>query len=95
MVDQQDQADQTAYVRPRSTDNKIADAGFICGFLGLLSVWVPFVGLILSALGVILGAIGIGEACRYLGNGKYMGLAGVVLGATSIIMFIALVRTAG
>ena len=94
MTEQQVQAESRPVpVQQQSTSNKMADTAFICGFLGLLSFWVPFLGVILAALGIAFGIIGFGHASSVFGNGRVLAILGIALGATTLLItFVAVNR---
>jgi hypothetical protein len=83
---------------PQSQEgNGMAVAGMVLGIISLVLCWVPFLTWILSLLGIIFGALGIGKGNK-VGKGKGMAIAGLVcaiLGAIlSIIIFILALRAA-
>lgn len=49
-------------------------ASMVLGIIGIVMFWVPFLNLILSAMAVIFGAVGIKT------QGKGMAIAGLVMG---------------
>jgi len=64
-------------------------AGFVLGLLGLIFCWVPFLGLILCALGIIFGAIGINKPKKGLAiAGLAMGLVGGIIAIIVTSVFI-------
>lgn len=67
----------------------MAVAGMVLGIIALVLCWIPFLGWILGLLGVIFGGVGIGKANR-VGKGKGAAVAGLVCGALSIVIGIAL-----
>jgi len=64
--------------------NGLGVAGFVTGLLGLILFWVPVLGLILGALGIILGGVAI-SASRKLGASNGLGIAGLVLGIVALV----------
>lgn len=70
---------------------------FICGLLGLIFCWVPFIGLILSILGIVfysrqkkIQQTGLATA------GLVLGILGTIGGAIYILIFIsAIIMTWG
>lgn len=80
---------QPVYLQPAPT-NGAGVAGFVCGLLGLLFLWVPYAGLILGLLGVILSGVGISNSKRtHAGSG--LAVAGLVLGIIAVGIFVILV----
>ena len=66
--------------------NGMATAGMICGIIGIVLCWFPFLGLIAGLLGIVFGAIGMSRAGR-LGNvGKGAAITGLVCGIMSFFM---------
>ncbi|MBA2539144.1 MAG: DUF4190 domain-containing protein [Deltaproteobacteria bacterium] len=66
--------------------NGMATAGMICGIVGIVLCWFPFLGLIAGLLGIVFGAIGMSRAGR-LGNlGKGAAITGLVCGILSFFM---------
>jgi hypothetical protein len=78
----------------QARSNGLGTAGFVTGLLGLILCWFPFLGVILSALGVILGGIGMSNGKKY-GSPTGLAVAGLVLGiiggVLSIIILSAVV----
>lgn len=64
--------------------NGVGTAGFVCGLVGLVLFWLPFVGLILSLLGAILGGAGMSSG-RKTGASTGLAVAGLVLGIVGLI----------
>ena len=54
------------------------------GLLGLILFWFPVLGLILGALGIVLGGVAI-SAWRKLGASNGLGIAGLVLGIFALV----------
>ena len=73
---------------PPQAVNALAVAGLAVGVVGLVTSWVPFVGVGLPVLAVALGAAGLGTAGR-TGRGRGQGVAAVVLGAVGVVVCIA------
>ncbi|HZZ97938.1 MAG TPA: DUF4190 domain-containing protein [Jatrophihabitantaceae bacterium] len=72
------------YGYPQQKSNPMGVAGFVCGLLGLVLFWFPFVGLILAVLGVALGAAGMSAGKRQ-GAATGLAVAGLVLGIIALI----------
>lgn len=68
----------------QTPSNGLGVGGFVCGLLGLIFFWVPFFGLVLGLLGLILGGAGISSG-RKSGAGIGLAIAGLVLGLVSLI----------
>jgi type II secretory pathway pseudopilin PulG len=66
--------------------NGMATAGMICGIVGILLCWFPFVGLIAGLLGIIFGAIGMSRAGRLYGAGRGAAITGLVCGILSFLL---------
>ena len=61
------------------------------GLLGLILFWFPVLGLILGALGIVLGGVAI-SASRKLRASNTLGIAGLVLGIVALVpVFLVLV----
>lgn len=65
---------------PKKGGKGLAIAALICGILGLVTCWVPFVGLILTIIGVVLGIIALVKK-----SSKGMAIAGLVCGGLGLI----------
>jgi len=68
----------------QAPSNGLGTAGSVTGLLGLILFWVPFVGLVLSVLGVVLGGTSIASG-RRKGAGSGLSVAGLVLGILSLV----------
>lgn len=66
--------------------NGMATAGMICGIVGIVLCWFPFIGLIAGLLGIVFGAIGMSKAGRLNGLGKGAGITGLVCGILSFFL---------
>lgn len=73
--------------------NGMGVTGFITGLLGFLFCWVPGLGLILGVLGVVFGGLGI-QAFRKRGQNNGLAIAGLVLGALAILVFVVIMIAA-
>jgi hypothetical protein len=67
----------------------MAVAGMVLGIIGLVLFWFPFVGWLVSLLGVIFGGVGIGKANK-VGKGKGAAIAGLVCGALGLVIGVVL-----
>jgi hypothetical protein len=80
--------------------NGIGIAGGVCGIVAVVLCWIPFVdyvSIVLGALAIIFGALGIRNANAHGGGGKGMAITGVVTGIVALvisILFLAIVYTA-
>jgi hypothetical protein len=80
--------------------NGLGLAGGICGIVAVVLCWIPFVdyiSIVLGALGIIFGAIGIRHANERGGGSKGMAVTGVVTGIVALvisILFLAVVYAA-
>jgi membrane-bound ClpP family serine protease len=73
---------------PTATRNPgIGIAGFVCSLVGL---FIPGLGLI----GLILSIVGYRQAKRY-GMAKGLSITGIVLGAITIFIFLAILAAIG
>lgn len=67
--------------------NGLGIASLVLGILGLVLIWVPFLGFLLSLGAVILGGIAMKNT-----DSKGMAVAGLVLGIVSLaIMIVVLI----
>lgn len=74
-----------------SSSNGMGVAGFVTGLLGLLLSWlIPIGGLVLGALGIILGGVGVSQG-RKAGGRTGLATAGIVLGALAVVVAIVVV----
>jgi hypothetical protein len=80
--------------------NGLGLAGGICGIVAVVLCWIPFVdyiSIVLGALGIIFGALGIRYANERGGALKGMAITGVVTGIVALvisILFLAVVYAA-
>jgi hypothetical protein len=75
---------QSAFAGSPAPTNGMGVAGFVTGLLGLVLCWVPFLGLILAACGIILSGVGMAQAKR-TGASTGLAIAGLVLGILALI----------
>ncbi|PKM63162.1 MAG: hypothetical protein CVU97_01570 [Firmicutes bacterium HGW-Firmicutes-21] len=65
-----------------NSGNGMAVAALVCGILGIIGSFIPFVNyftLVLAILGIVFGAIGLKRA-KFSGKGEGLATAGLVLG---------------
>jgi hypothetical protein len=80
--------------------NGIGIAGGVCGIVAVVLCWIPFVdyvSIILGALAIIFGALGLRHANTHGGAGKGMAITGIVTGIVALVisvLFLAVVYTA-
>lgn len=69
-------------------------AGFVTGVVGLILCWIPFVGLIISGVGVALSAVALRQIRAARGSqglaiaGLVCGIIGAIIGLIILIAFI-------
>ncbi len=71
--------------------NGTATAGFICGLVAIILIWIPWVsliGIILGVIGLILSGLGLSQANKIAGSGRSMAIAGLVLSIIVVLIFI-------
>ena len=61
-------------------------AALVFGILGLVTCWVPFVGILLGLIGLILGIVSM---IKKSGN-KAFGLIGIVVGGIGMIICVVI-----
>jgi hypothetical protein len=92
------QQPQAYMVAPQG--NGLGIAGGVCGIVAVVLCWIPFVdyvSIVLGALAIIFGAIGIRHANAHGGGGKGMALTGVITGIVALVisvLFLAVVYAA-
>jgi hypothetical protein len=76
----------------------MAIAGFVCGLVGLILFWLPFLGLIIAGIGLVFGILGKLHANKHGGGNGGLAIAGAILGglgvAGGILIIIAIANTA-
>lgn len=75
---------QFAQAMPAS--NGVGTAGGVVGIIAAVLLWIPYIGLILGVIAVVLGAVGLSRSNRLYGAGKGMSIAGIVCGAVALIL---------
>jgi hypothetical protein len=68
------------------SNNGVAIAAFVAGVIAIVLSWIPLFDIVLAAPAVILGGLGISRANRTHGMGKGLAIAGLILGAISILV---------
>src|SRR3954453_12932888 len=71
-------------VAPQAPSNGIGIAGFVCGLVGLVLCWVPWLGLLLALVGIALSAVGISQG-KKKGASIGLAIAGLVCGIIAVI----------
>ncbi len=61
-------------------------AALLLGILTLVLFWVPFLGIILGIVAIVVGVVAHGRAKRINGSGRGTGLAGAILGLFGLIL---------
>jgi hypothetical protein len=80
--------------------NGLGVAGGVCGIVAVVLCWIPFVdylSVVLGALAIIFGALGIRNANARGGGGKGMAITGLVTGIVALVisvLFLAIIYTA-
>jgi hypothetical protein len=69
----------------------LAIAAFVLGLLGVLTFWVPFLGLILGILGLVFGLSSRGNAKRGRCAPTWQATAGAILGGLAVLASIAII----
>lgn len=81
-----------AEVEQRKTSG-LAVAAMVCGICGLV---VPWVGFVLSILGIVFGGIAISQTSKNPNlGGKGMAIAGLVTGIVAIALWVILIAWVG
>ena len=66
--------------------NGLGIAALVVGVIALLLFWIPFLGLLLGLVALVLGFLGRGRAKRGEATNGGMALAGIVLGAIGLLV---------
>jgi hypothetical protein len=72
------------YPYQQQPSNPMGTAGFVCGLLGLVLFWIPFVGLVLAVIGIALSGAGMSSGKR-AGASTGLAVAGLVLGIVALL----------
>jgi hypothetical protein len=78
---------------PAPNTNGAAVAGMVLGIVGACIAFIPFAGVLgalLGGLAFIFGLVGVIKASKRGGKGKGQGIAGLVLGAASVVIFMVI-----
>ena len=68
----------------KQESNGMAIGGFVCSLVGLLLCC----GGIVSIIGLILSIIGLSKSKQMNGSGKGLAIAGIIIGAIGVVVFI-------
>ena len=68
-----------------SLDNGAATAALVLGIIGLFFFWIPFLGVILGIIALILGIKGQKDKNGNIASNKGLGVAGIVLGSITTL----------
>jgi hypothetical protein len=80
--------------------NGLGIAGGVCGIVAVVLCWIPFVdyvSVVLGALAIIFGTLGIRHANAHGGGGKGMAITGLVTGIVALVisvLFLAIIYAA-
>ncbi|MDQ3306466.1 MAG: DUF4190 domain-containing protein [Actinomycetota bacterium] len=78
---------QGGYGQPqRQPSNGIGIAALVVGIISLVISWVPFLGLLLAIVAIVLGVLGIRKASRGEATNKGMAITGVVTGGLALLV---------
>lgn len=69
---------------PSAGTNGLGVAGFVTGLLGLIFCWVPWMGILLAIVGVILSGAGMSQG-KKRGQSTGLAIAGLVCGIIALI----------
>lgn len=67
------------------TSNGVGIAALVVGIVSLFVWWIPFLGLVVAVVAVVLGIVGIRKASRGAASNKGMAIAGLVTGALGLV----------
>lgn len=80
---------QGVAAQPQS--NGMGVAGFVCGLVGLVFSFIPFIGLLswpLVIIGIVLSGIGINYANQGRADNKGLAIAGLVVSIVGLVICI-------
>jgi hypothetical protein len=69
----------------------MAVASMVLGIVGIVFIWVPFLGLIAGVLAVILGAVALNGVKSGQAGGGGMAITGLVLGIVDSALWLLLI----
>ncbi|TWP46423.1 DUF4190 domain-containing protein [Lentzea tibetensis] len=74
---------------PPPAQNGMGIASFVLGLLGLLTSFIPVVGIVawpMVIIGLVLGFVALGKAGRGMATNRGMAVAGIVLSALGLVV---------
>lgn len=80
---------QGSYDQPAGR-NGIAVAALVCGIIGMLIAWIPFIvfgGAVLAILGLVFGIVGLRRS-NVVGRGRGQAITGIVTGSIGVALAI-------
>ena len=77
-------AQQPVFVQTAAPTNGLGVAGFVTGLLGLVLCWVPWLGVLLAGVGVVLSGVAIPQG-KKKGASNGLAIAGLVCGIIALI----------
>lgn len=77
----------------KQLSNGMATAGFVLALITVFFGWIPFIGWVIWALGLIFSSIGLANAKKVEGKGKGLAIAGLVISLIGVIVIILLAST--
>ena len=77
-------AQQPVFVQTAAPTNGLGVGGFVTGLLGLVLCWVPWIGILLAGVGIVLSGIAIPQG-KKKGAGNGLAIAGLVCGIIALI----------
>jgi hypothetical protein len=75
---------QPVIIQAAAPTNGLGVAGFVTGLLGLVLCWVPWLGILLAGVGIVLSGIAIPQG-KKKGAGNGLAIAGLVCGIIALI----------
>lgn len=69
---------------PQGNSNGVGVAALVVGLLALFTSWL-LIGGLLGIVAIVLGIVGLGKVKRHEASNKGMAIAGIVLGALSVL----------